>query len=320
MLGRHLGIWELDEFAFNTVAPKLKPDTVVFLNVFRDQLDRYGEVDTVVKRWCNTLKSLDPKTLVLVNGDDGNTLKLKDCFQGKVYTFGVEDFKIKGESLKKSKHHPLDFEARDVKLNGLSGSSFAISFNYQPSIFHLPIPGLYHIYDAVAALSAVHLLNLLTHRYTDILKTFQPAFGRVEKLPFGHILLIKNPAGATQVFQTIAPIINNHDRLLLALNDNLADGTDVSWIWDADWEILTGSDKVQIICSGTRAEDMALRLKYAGFNPKLIVVESDLKKALKRARKGLKGQIYILPTYTAMIKLQRILADSGIKKNYWDEA
>ena len=331
--GRHLGIWELDEFAFNEVAPKLKPDIVVFLNVFRDQLDRYGEVDSVVKRWCQTLKILTPQTDVLINGDDTNTAKLKNYFKGKVETFGVEGYKLVGESLEHiSNPHKLDFEAKNVKLNGLNGSSFSVTIRHQSSVINLPIPGIYHIYDAIAAIAVTSHLSLPIHRIADTLKNFSPAFGRVEKLPFGYIFLIKNPAGATQVFEIIAPLIKPHDKLLIALNDNLADGTDVSWIWDGDFEILVHK-MVQksaggntnpppgwtVIVSGTRATDLAVRLKYAGFNPKSIHIEPNLEKALKEARTGLKGTLFILPTYTAMLELQKILAKQGIKPHYWQE-
>lgn len=322
-----LGVWELDEAAFNSVAPKIKPDIVVFLNVFRDQLDRYGEVDTVVKKWCKTLTTLTPQTVVLVNGDDANTAKLADCFMGKAITFGVKDYKLIGESLeKKESGKKLDFEATNVVLNGLNGSTFQLNSPHPPISIHLPLPGIYHIYDAVAAIACTSYLSDTPasrgepiHRYTDTLKHFQPAFGRVEKLPFGYIFLIKNPAAATQVFETIAPQIKKNDRLLLALNDNLADGTDVSWIWDAEFEKLPTTRNLQTICSGSRAYDLANRLKYAGFDPGNIIVENDLKKALKSSRDGLKGKLFILPTYTAMLELQKILARSGLKKHYWEE-
>lgn len=312
-----LGIWELDEAAFNSVTPKLKPDIVVFLNVFRDQLDRYGEVDSVVKRWEDTLSKLGSKTTVLVNGDDANTAKLKDFFKGKVETFGVEDFKIEGESLEKSSHHKLDFEATNVRLDGLNGSEFRLTINDSRLTIRLPIPGIYHIYDAVAALATAHHVGLPIHELADSLAHFQPAFGRVEKLPFGYIFLIKNPAGATQVFETIAPQIKPDDKFLIALNDNLADGTDVSWIWDAQFELLPNH---QTIISGTRAQDLAVRLKYSGFEAQKLIVIPSLENALKEARKGLKGQLFILPTYTALLELQGILTKQGIKDQYWQES
>lgn len=329
-----LGIWELDEAAFNLVAPKIKPDIVVFLNVFRDQLDRYGEVDSVVKKWCQTLNEMDPETVVLINGDDTNTAKLENCFKGKVFTFGVKDYKIIGESLEHKVYpHKLNFEAKNVTLNGLKSSSFLLSFRHLSYTIHLPVPGIYHIYDAVAAIAcAVHLFpDTPIHRYTDTLKSFSPAFGRVEKLPFGFIFLIKNPAGATQVFETLAPNLKPNDRLLLALNDNLADGTDVSWIWDAQFELLNVKNSLgvnvvhppgvrHIIAFGSRAQDLAVRLKYAGFDPDLIHVEPDLKKALREARNGLKGRLFILPTYTAMLEIQRVLVKMRIKSHYWEDS
>ncbi len=330
-----LGIWELDEAAFNSVVHKIKPDIVVFLNVFRDQLDRYGEVDSVIKRWCATLKSLPKSTTVLVNGDDVNTLKLKECFKGKTETFGAENYKIIGESIEKEKsNHKLDFEAKNIKLRGLDGTRFELFINHKSLIVNLPLPGIYHIYDAIAALSCAYHLNMPIPRLTESLKNFQPAFGRVEKFSLqpgrlkrkndGYIFLIKNPAGATQVFETIAPQLKPKDRLLIALNDNLADGTDVSWIWDANFEELRNSSRAKsrdysIICSGTRAYDLAVRLKYAGFDRKYIQVEPSLQNALKQAIKGLKGTLYILPTYTAMLEIQKILAKIRVKGNYWEE-
>lgn len=327
-IASHLGIWELDEAAFNSVAPKIKPAIVVFLNVFRDQLDRYGEVDSVVKRWCQTLKSLPKTTIVLVNGDDANCAKLAKCFAGKVQEFGVKDYKIIGESIEhKREKENLDFEAKDVKLKGLSGSQFQIvsketafgRANYKLQI-SLPLPGIYHIYDFLAAFAAGNSLGFDSKKMISSLRHFSPAFGRVEKLPFGYIFLIKNPAGATQVFATIAPQLRRNDRLLFALNDRMADGTDVSWIWDAEFERLAIEDKrLTINVSGTRAYDLANRLKYAGFDPKSMTVEPDLAQAFKMAKKDLMGKLFILPTYTAMLQLQTILARSGLKKIYWEE-
>lgn len=319
-LNYNLGIWELDEAAFNAVAPKLKPSIVVFLNVFRDQLDRYGEVDAVTKNWCRTLRKFPPKTSILVNGDDVNTLKLARCFRGKIQKFGVKDFKIIGEAIENVKEKEnLDFEAKDVKLNGLNGSNFLLQANGYKLLTALSLPGVYHIYDFLASFAVGVNLGLQPKQMVSSLKDYSPAFGRVEKLPFGYIFLIKNPAGATQVFETIAPNIKPADTMLLALNDNLADGTDVSWIWDAGFEKLKiRSEKLRVICSGKRAEDLALRLKYAGFSVSKSDIEPDIKKALKRARQALEGHLFILPTYTAMLELQSILTKAGLKKHYWE--
>ncbi|OGE19467.1 hypothetical protein A3J19_02290 [Candidatus Daviesbacteria bacterium RIFCSPLOWO2_02_FULL_41_8] len=333
-----LGIWELDEAAFNSVVPKLNPDVIVFLNIFRDQLDRYGEINTVLKNWQETLKKLPTETKIIINGDDANLLKLVAGFKGKVQKFGVKDFKIEGEDIvHKKEQRYLDFEAKNVKLDGLNSSNFYLqTTNYQlPTT--LPLPGIYHIYDALAAFACASNLELPIHQFTNSLTHYKPAFGRVEKFDWGYIFLIKNPAGATQVFETIAPNIKSNDTLLLALNDNLADGTDVSWIWDAVFEkLLTPSLRApakqsqsrlprrsaprnDVIVSGSRAYDLAVRLKYAGFDPETITVESDLQNAFKQARGGLQGKLFILPTYTAMMELQSILTKTGVKKHYWEE-
>lgn len=325
-----LGIWELDEAAFNTVAPKIKPDIVVFLNVFRDQLDRYGEIDTVVKNWCQTLTALPDKTIILINGDDANTNELQKAFKGNVQKFGVKDYKIIGESLEHIKEQEnLDFEAKDVKLKGLSGTSFTLHTPYSILHTNLSLPGIYHIYDFLAAFAVGLNLGFSEKKMASSLDDFQPAFGRFEKINIKNnecfIFLIKNPAGATQVFETVAPNIKKNDRMLLALNDHLADGTDVSWIWDANFEILQNSSSERksrdhiIYVSGTRAYDLAVRLKYAGFDLKTMIVDNSLSNALKVATKGLKSRLFVFPTYTAMLKLQSILTKEGLKKHYWEE-
>ena len=304
-----LGIWEMDEFAFNEVSPKIKPDLVLFLNVSRDQLDRYGEIDKVVNRWCETIAKLNPRTTILINAADPELFKLKSYFKGQIKDFG---------------------RIKNIKTTGLNGVSFDFSLLTSHFSLSLPLPGLYNIQNCVAALSAAHYLSIPI----TPLDKFQPAFGRFEKLPFGYIFLIKNPAGATAVFETLAPQIKKEDRLLIALNDNLADGTDVSWIWDADFERLLTHKTLQksaggasippqgwkIFVSGNRAYDLAVRLKYAGFDTKSIIVEPSLQKALKQAREGLKGQLYILPTYTALLELQSILVKKGVKSHYWKES
>lgn len=323
-----LGIWEIDEAAFNTLAPKIKPDLVVFLNVSRDQLDRYGEVDSVVGKWHRTLESLPKSTKVILNADDGNIASLSKFAPGKILTFGVKDEQIIGETENKiRKSLKLDLEARDIIIKGLTGSEFIISSsNYQLlTTCYLLLPGLYHVYDLLAAFLTGLQLKIAPEVMINSLRDFSPAFGRIEKVILkgdkeAIISLIKNPTGATQVFKTLAPIMEEEDRLLIALNDKLADGTDVSWIWDVPFgEFKIKNSKFKIVCSGTRAEDMAVRLKYAGVNQESIIVENNLSRAFEEAKKGLKGRLFIFPTYTALLTLQRLLAKQGLKRHYWEE-
>lgn len=356
-----LGLWELDEAAFNKVIFDIKPQIIVFLNVFRDQLDRYGEVDTIVKKWQEALKQIDWDPLVIVNGNDGHTLSLIKESRLRHLVFRIQNLELKWE---KSKNGPLPgkklFEAKILQNKGLEGSDILVSWNNSKLTLNLPIPGPYHVFDFLAAFAAYYSLNMPIHNIQAALNEFTPAFGRVEKFTIppsqtrlwpsrcqakleGYIFLIKNPAGATAVFETIAPSIKPSDVVLLALNDNLADGTDVSWIWDAKfedllypslpaspkrgerepWVHLKGTkqsrNEVSVICSGTRAHDLALRLKYAGFNQTQLTIEPDLKSALKEAQNHSQGRVFILPTYTALLKLQQILASRNIKKAYWKE-
>lgn len=317
-----LGIWELDEAAFNKVVFNIKPQIIIFLNAFRDQLDRYGEVDNVVKNWRKTLEQINWNPQVLINSSDANTATLASVGDTQFLLFGAKDGPSFGEkALFSTKKLKNDFEAKIVKSKGLLGTEVEIRYPKGIKKFFLPIPGVYHVYDFLAAFAVYSHLNLPVDEIATHLKHFTPAFGRVEKFSFGYIFLIKNPAGATMVFETICSELKREDRMLLALNDNFADGKDVSWIWDVNFEQLAiNNEQLAIICSGSRAQDVALRLKYAGFNPKQIKVENNLNKALKLAKADLRGKLFILPTYTALLKLQKILAEAGHKKHYWVEA
>lgn len=329
-----LGIWELDEAAFNKVVPKIKPDAVVFLNAFRDQLDRYGEVDTVIKKWHETLSALPKNTAIFINGDDHNLARLEDRFKGKITTFGVEKNKISGEisgekSIFQTNSKPIDLIAKDIKMQSLENTTFTLT---DKTSVNLPLPGIYNVYNFLASFALAKFLDIPKETILNSLKDFSPAFGRVEKFSFtprgckaekeGYIFLIKNPTGATQVFLTLKDNLKPEDRILLALNDNIADGKDVSWIWDVDFESFRNPSRAQsrdyqFFVSGTRAADMVLRLKYADFPTNSIITTDNLKKCLYQAQNGLKGRLFILPTYTALLSLQGILAKTGVKQHYW---
>jgi UDP-N-acetylmuramyl tripeptide synthase len=318
-----VGIWEVDEAAFNTLLPKLKPTVVVFLNAFRDQLDRYGEVDSVVKKWQSSLDRHENPCIVILNGDDNNVSRIVAPKTCNVEYFGLNDAKIEGEKGVKRISHDLTVEAKNIKLAGFSGTTFDLVYPEGKLSLHLPLPGTYQIYNLLAAFSVYRSLNLPLEKSALDLKDFTSAFGRVEQIEVkgkkGVIMLIKNPVGATQVFETINEELKSDDVLMVALNDNFADGTDVSWIWDAEFEkFKIQSSKFKIICSGSRAYDMAVRFKYAGVKESQIEVISELPEAFDRAFQT-SGKVVILPTYTALLELQKILAHKGIKKHYWQE-
>lgn len=325
-----LGIWEVDEAAFNTVLFKLRPQIIVFLNAFRDQLDRYGEVDSVVRQWRESLRNSDWNPYLIINGSDYNTLKLSKLSFKKTI-FGIPELGHIGEKVIDNMNRKINFDilARNIKPRGLDGIMFDLISDHKLSV-NLPTPGIYHIFDFLAAFSVYNYLDLPTKGIEGSLRNYSPAFGRVEKFTMqperlqakvtGYFFLIKNPAGTNLVLETIKDELQSNDRILLVLNDNLADGTDVSWIWDGQFEILNvKGKKLKIICSGTRAEDMALRLKYAGLDTDYITLETNLKKALLEGLENLRGRLFILPTYTALLGLQKLLAKMGVKKHYWKE-
>jgi UDP-N-acetylmuramyl tripeptide synthase len=190
---------------------------------------------------------------------------------------------------------------------------------------NLPLPGLYNVYNALAALAAARQLGIDPAEAAAGIAATQAAFGRVETIDVGgvpvSILLIKNPAGANEVLRTLRLEAEREGGparldLWLALNDRIADGRDVSWIWDADLELLAETAG-RAVCAGTRAAEMAVRLKYAGIDPERIEVRERIDDSLDLAVAGARGRVYALPTYTALIELRQLLARRGLAAEYW---
>ena len=190
----------------------------------------------------------------------------------------------------------------------------------------LPLPGLYNVYNALAALSAALRLGVEPSLAVAGLERTEAAFGRVETVEVAgkqvSILLIKNPAGANEVIRTLR--LENEQygggegiHLWIALNDRIADGRDVSWVWDADFELLAGS-VASVTCAGTRAPEMAVRLKYAGLDPERIKVTDGISSSLDAAVAGAPERLFALPTYTALLELRTLLSERGLAKAYWE--
>ena len=336
---KKLAIWEVDEAVAPQAIKQLQPQILLFTNLFRDQLDRYGEIDTVLKNWRTGLKSLPQTACLIVNLDDPSLNYLASTWphQQKIITFGLS----KNLSSKTSPSHaadalfcpkclkPLHFSHIFTSHLGhyrCSNCSFKrsqpqleLKSSSQPS----SLPGLHNLYNLLAATAVAQALNINQNIINQAIKAYQPAFGRAEsfklaKLPT-NILLVKNPAGFNTTLETLkAKNHLNSKPLLLILNDLIADGTDVSWIWDVDFEHLK-SRKSPLITSGLRAHDLSLRLKYAGLKPQLIITQPSIKKALKKLQ-SLKGSPgYILPTYTAMLKLRQILKQQRLIHSTWED-
>ena len=344
LLKADLGILEVDEAAFPKLAGQVVCKTVIVTNLFRDQLDRYGELDKTASLITEGIKANN--STAILNADDANVCNLS-CPAAKIY-YGLENINTASEdnaycnytdehiirevsycpncgkeiTYENAGWHctqcpysrpPLDVYANNIEL--LSASSrFTLNYKQNKLDIELPLPGLFNIYNALAAATAALNMDVSLHKIKEGLEKYQTLFGRSEKIKIqGHtivIQLIKNPAGASQAIRSF--LDSNCEQAIIAINDNLADGRDISWLWDAQFELFSHS-LCHFIVSGQRAEDMVVRLKYAGVDSKQIDCEPALSAALKQAlaQTSEAGTIWILPTYTALLELQKIL--SGYK-------
>jgi lipid II isoglutaminyl synthase (glutamine-hydrolysing) len=354
------GLFEVDEAWLPQVAEALDPSLVVLGNLFRDQLDRYGEIEVLASSWAELVAARAGRTDFVLNADDPLIADLgrdpeERRREGVVY-FGIDD---PSQALPEMQHasdakhcrrcgHPYAYErafvghlghyscpncgarrpdpdvaATEIELRGMAGSAFTVRVGERSFAVELPLPGLYNVYNALAAFAAGLELGLEGQAAAASLSSVRAAFGRVETLDAGgmplSILLIKNPAGANEVLRTLR--LEAADErpldLWIALNDRIADGRDVSWIWDADFELLSGAVR-QVTCAGTRAPELALRLKYAGWPVERIAVEPGIEASLDAALDAAPERLFALPTYTALIELRKLLSARGLAKAFWE--
>jgi UDP-N-acetylmuramyl tripeptide synthase len=215
-----------------------------------------------------------------------------------------------------------DVSGDDVEHSGLDGTTFRLSTPRGSSLVRLSIGGLYNVHNALAAAAGGLAVGASLGNVHRGLEQARPAFGRLQQVQVAgkrvRMLLIKNPVGATAVFRA-AYEAREPGALLIALNDNIADGTDVSWIWDVDFSTVA-SHETKLVVSGVRAEDLAVRLKYAGVPAERMHVESNLAKALGYAVEVTPAarELLIMPTYTAMLELQAIVQRLGAAPSYWE--
>jgi UDP-N-acetylmuramyl tripeptide synthase len=377
-----LGLFEVDELWLEQLATQLRPRAILLGNLFRDQLDRYGELDTIAERWERVL-SVGERALVL-NADDPLIADLGREHPRALY-FGMDDdtLALAGMAHAADARHcrrcgaPYVFDAvylghlghyhcpscgetrptpaltaTDVRLEGVRAARFVLVTPAGQAEVSLALPGLYNVYNALAAAALATALEVPLEAIVAGLESSKAAFGRAETVSLsvpplpsapagaapagtgrartGHagastarrelrILLVKNPAGANEVLRTLALEPGEHD-LLGVLNDHIADGRDVSWIWDADFELLAGRIR-RATCSGTRAADLAARLKYAGLDPTRIDIREDLADALRTAAADRADDpdapLFALPTYTAMLALRDLLVARGEASSAW---
>ncbi len=217
----------------------------------------------------------------------------------------------------------LDVAARAIDLQGLDATVFDLVTPAGTARLRLPLPGLYNVYNALAAAATALALDASLDEIVSGLEAFNAAFGRFERIEAGDrqilMLLIKNPAGANEAVRTLEE--GGVPRtLLVALNDRIADGRDVSWIWDVDFEPLLEQAE-RVVVSGERAAELALRFTYAGFDPARLEVIPDLRQALDRGLEHTPAgsALGVLPTYTAMLDLRAIAVSRGLVRPFWEE-
>lgn len=353
--GANLGLFEVDEAALPEAIARTHPRAVSLANLFRDQLDRYGELEIVAERWREAVRLLPEATTLVVNADDP---VVADLAEGRrnVLRYGLEDSSHARPALQHAadskycvrcgtpyeyaaayvghlgsyrcpacghQRPELDVAARDIELTGLRSSRFTLAAPGGEIRVELALPGLYNVYNAAAATSLCLALGASLESVRSGLEGFSAAFGRFERITQGAktivILLIKNPAGANEALRTletgVPPV------LVIALNDAIADGRDVSWIWDVDFEPLLPHAQ-RIVASGERAAELGLRLLYGGLPEERLQVVPALGAALDRGLELTEagGELVILPTYTAMLALRGILTERGVVPAYWDAA
>ncbi|MEH2249933.1 Mur ligase family protein [Nostoc sp.] len=323
-------ILEVDENIVPRVLTPLQPQIILCLNLFRDQLDRYGEVDTISKRWTKVISTLPVETVVIPNADDPTLSNLGQQLPQRVLFFGLNEPENYLEAIPHAVDsiycprcgHSLDYKG--VYLSHLGDFTcpkcgFSKSKpTLESSEWSQILVGLYNKYNTLAAATAALELGVDEPTIRDTINNFQAAFGRAEDLVINgkrvRILLSKNPVGTNE---TIRVVTQSTDKTtLLVLNDRTPDGTDVSWIWDVDTEKLVERGGTLVV-SGDRVYDLALRLRYSQKSPESnlnLIVEEDLRQAIATALEHTPENetLHILPTYSAMLEVREVLTGRKI--------
>jgi lipid II isoglutaminyl synthase (glutamine-hydrolysing) len=349
-----LGLFELDEFWLDRLMDPLAPRAVLLGNLFRDQLDRYGELETIADRWAAAVSRLAADAELVLNADDPLIADL-GRERPTVSYFGVEDPAMAAPEMQHASdskhcrrcgaayrydaiymghlghyHCPNCGQERprptvwgeQIMLEGTRRARFALHTPDGQAAVELPLPGLYNVYNALGAAALCQRLGVPLAQIVAGLESVTAAFGRAETVDIGstelQMLLIKNPAGANEILRTLALEEGELD-VFAILNDRTADGRDVSWIWDADFELLAPRLRL-VTCAGTRAAELALRLKYAGAPVDRIRVVEGIPQALDQSltHGAGAGRVFVLPTYTALLDLRSELSQRGHVPRFWE--
>ena len=351
---KEYAVIECDEAAAVKVFPQLKPQVVIVLNLFRDQLDRYGEVTHTLSNIRTALSSLPEPITLCLNADCSLTASLADDLDHKARFFGIDKGAVpsgKKSELSDASHcirckteyeydyityghlggfrcpkcgyrrAEADYAVTDAAQQRADGSSIVIRADGKRYLAEVNLPALYNIYNAIAAIAAMTEMGITTEAAISAVASFKCGFGRMENFALGKggakVMLAKNPAGFNQLLSFLQNIPDKFV-LVLCLNDRGADGTDISWIWDANFEELCNlaGTLEKVIVSGDRAADMAVRVKYAGVDPRFVTIEHDYERLVKELETE-ERPIYMIPTYTAMLELRETLIRHCGGDEFW---
>lgn len=354
--GATVGCFEVDEFALPAVIRAMPSRALGLMNLFRDQLDRYGELEEIADRWQAMLGTLPQSTTLALNADDPLVASL-EFDASRVIFFGLEDVKV---GLPKLPHAADSVRCRrcgsslqydlvlvghlghwrcpdcgwsrptprvrvdDIQLRGVDGSSFNLLVDEEVVRVDLTLPGVHNIANAAAAAALAVAMGMRVDAIGDALSATGAAFGRAERVRVGDrelvVLLAKNPTGANENLRTVA-LETGPIHVLMSLEDRIADGRDISWIWDVDLDDMLPR-LASLTLSGARAHDLALRVRYSGIPVQNLSVQPHPGRALDHAlgQVGTGGRLYALPTYTAMLDLRAILDQRGVTTSFWSGA
>ncbi|HEU5286959.1 MAG TPA: MurT ligase domain-containing protein, partial [Candidatus Limnocylindria bacterium] len=352
-----VGLFEVDEASLPRLLGRIKPRVLVVTNLFRDQLDRYFEIDQLARRIGDAIATLDPACVVVLNADDPLVAMLGERHPGTVVYFGVDDPSVGGRvpqvisdatrcpRCRAPLHYervilahegewscpscglarpPRDVSAIAVTL-GSSSSELRLRLPAAGAFdpIRVPLPGLYNAYNALAAIAVSRALDIALPTATRAIGSFKPAFGRLEQISVDgrsvRLVLVKNPAGFNAAIGALLET-GREPRILAALNDRDADGRDVSWIWDADFESLAPRVEHAVV-TGIRSRDLANRLKYAGVPRERLEAVDDTASAIDRAIGATprEEELIVLATYTAMLAIRAELARRGHVAPFWED-
>jgi lipid II isoglutaminyl synthase (glutamine-hydrolysing) len=343
------GVFEIDEASLPRAIKEIRPRATLVMNLFRDQLDRYGELESIAKTIQHALDDADEDATAVLNADDPRVAEIGLDLIRKPLWYGLEDERVAAKTLPhaadartcprcgaslifdavyvghdgvyRCPNHDFarprpDITGTDIELHGFDSLAMTVA----GTRIEMPLGGLYNCYNVLAAFAAACSIGLDAKYVSERLKTFKAAFGRQERIDFRgrHLVLVlsKNPAGFNETLRTAVELAKG-ENFIIGLNDRKADGADVSWIWDVDFEQLKDHAKT-VIPAGVRANDLAVRLKYAGITAKQPQTEpaNALDELVKSTTDG--DTVYVLCTYTAMLDIRAELQRRGWAQPYWE--